>query len=138
MRISDWSSDVCSSDLGHGLALVSVETDCDGDTLLVQARPQGPTCHLGRASCFAEAPAAALAQLDAVIAQRERERPAGSYTTALLEQGVKRIAQKVGEEGVVTALAGVAGREDALLGAAEALIYHLLVDRKSTRLNSSH
>src|SRR3546814_3919824 len=68
---------------GHRLALASVETDCDGDTLLVQARPQGPTCHLGRASCFAEAPAAALAQLDAVIAQRERERPAGSYTTAL-------------------------------------------------------
>src|SRR5690606_31463984 len=59
---------------GHRLALVSAETDCDGDTLLVQARPQGPTCHLGRGSCFARAPAAALAQLDAVIAQRERER----------------------------------------------------------------
>src|SRR3546814_652893 len=127
MRISDWSSDVCSSDLGHGLALVSVDADCDGDTLLVQARPQGPTCHLGRASCFAKAPMAALARLDAVIAQRERERPAGSYTTGLLELGVKRIAQKVGEEGVETALAGVAGSDDELLGEAADLIYHLLV-----------
>src|SRR3546814_6551132 len=83
---------------GHRLALASVETDCDGDTLLVQARPQGPTCHLGRASCFAEAPAAALAPLDEVIAQRERERPAGRYTTALFAQGVKRIAPPVGAD----------------------------------------
>jgi len=112
---------------GHGLVLVSVEADCDGDTLLVQARPQGPTCHLDRTSCFAEAPAAALARLDAVIAQRERERPAGSYTTALFERGVKRIAQKVGEEGVETALAGVAGSDDELLGEAADLVYHLLV-----------
>src|SRR3546814_5549702 len=72
---------------GHGLALVSIEADCDGDTLLLQARPQGPTCHLGRASCFAGAPEPALAQLDAIIAQRERDRPTGSYTTRLFEQG---------------------------------------------------
>src|SRR3546814_17975225 len=68
---------------GHRLALASVETDCAGDTLLMQARPQGPPCHLGRASCFAEAPAAALAHLIAVLAQRARARPAGSSPTAL-------------------------------------------------------
>lgn len=112
---------------GHGLALVSIEADCDGDTLLLQARPQGPTCHLGRASCFAGAPEPALAQLDAIIAQRERDRPTGSYTTRLFEQGAKRIAQKVGEEGVETALASVAGSNDELLGEAADLIYHLLV-----------
>src|SRR3546814_10543361 len=126
MRISDWSSDVCSSDLGHGLALVSVDADCDGDTLLVQARPQGPTCHLGRASCFAKAPMAALARLDAVIAQRERERPAGSYTTGLFEMGVKRFAQKVGEEGVETALAGGSGCDHVRLGEGADLVYQLL------------
>ncbi|WP_283254618.1 bifunctional phosphoribosyl-AMP cyclohydrolase/phosphoribosyl-ATP diphosphatase HisIE [Luteimonas galliterrae] len=112
---------------GHRLAFVSVAADCDGDTLLVQARPLGPTCHLGRDSCFADAPAAALAGLDAVIAQRERDRPAGSYTTRLFEQGALRVAQKVGEEGVETALAGAAQGDEKLLGEAADLVYHLLV-----------
>jgi phosphoribosyl-AMP cyclohydrolase / phosphoribosyl-ATP pyrophosphohydrolase len=85
---------------GHYLQLVSLQTDCDRDTLLVTAVPAGPTCHLQRPSCFADAPADFLAELDAVIASRERERPAGSYTTQLFEAGVRRIAQKVGEEGV--------------------------------------
>src|SRR5690606_13822151 len=76
---------------GHYLQLVSLETDCDADTLLVQARPAGPTCHLGRASCFPDAPRDFLAELDAFIAQRERERPEGSYTTRLFESGIKRI-----------------------------------------------
>src|SRR3546814_18748600 len=110
---------------GHGLALVSVDADCDGDTLLVQARPQGPTCHLGRASCFAKAPMAALARLAAVIAQRERERPAGSYTTGLSELGGTRIAQKVGEDGVERALAGGGGSDDELQGGADAGIQPL-------------
>ncbi len=112
---------------GHRLAVVSVAADCDGDTLLLQARPLGPTCHLGRDSCFADAPIAALAALDAVIAQRERDRPEGSYTTRLLAQGAIRAAQKVGEEGVETALAGAAQDDDALLGEAADLVYHLLV-----------
>lgn len=112
---------------GHGLALVSAEADCDGDTLLIQARPQGPTCHLGRTSCFAEAPGAALAGLDATIVQRRRDRPAGSYTTELFASGTARIAQKVGEEGVETALAAVVGDDSALLGEASDLVYHLLV-----------
>ncbi|MFN3702160.1 bifunctional phosphoribosyl-AMP cyclohydrolase/phosphoribosyl-ATP diphosphatase HisIE [Thermomonas sp.] len=112
---------------GHVLALVSVDVDCDGDTLLVQARPHGPTCHLGRTSCFPDAPGDGLAELDALIAQRERERPPGSYTTRLFEDGIRRIAQKVGEEGVETALAAVVQDNDALLGEAADLLYHLLV-----------
>lgn len=64
---------------GHVLELVSVDADCDDDTLLVLAYPHGPTCHLQRASCFPSAPSAFLSDLDALVAQRERERPAGSY-----------------------------------------------------------
>ena len=94
---------------GHVLELVSMETDCDADTILVLAHPRGPTCHLQRPSCFPDAPAGVLAELDALIATRARERPEGSYTTRLFEGGIRRIAQKVGEEGVETALAGVAG-----------------------------
>ena len=112
---------------GHVLELVSIEADCDTDTLLVLARPHGPTCHLQRASCFPGAPGDGLAELDALIARRERERPAGSYTTRLFEGGIRRIAQKVGEEGVETALAAVAQDDDALLGEAADLLYHLTV-----------
>lgn len=112
---------------GHVLELVSIEADCDADTLLLQAHPHGPTCHLQRASCFPAAPADGLAELDALIGQRERERPQGSYTTKLFESGVRRIAQKVGEEGVEAALAAVAQDEDALLGEAADLLYHLTV-----------
>ena len=120
---------------GHFLELVHLEADCDFDTLLVQARPQGPTCHLERASCFPNAPAAFLAELDAVVAQRERERPAGSYSTKLFEAGTRRIAQKVGEEGVETALAGVVQDDAALLGESADLIYHLLVLLRSRGLS---
>ncbi|WP_264179793.1 bifunctional phosphoribosyl-AMP cyclohydrolase/phosphoribosyl-ATP diphosphatase HisIE [Luteimonas panaciterrae] len=112
---------------GHVLEFVSVETDCDSDTLLVQANPRGPTCHLGRTSCFPEAPSSQLGALDALIERRERERPTDSYTTRLFEGGTRRIAQKVGEEGVETALAAVAEGDDALLGEAADLAYHLLV-----------
>jgi phosphoribosyl-ATP pyrophosphohydrolase/phosphoribosyl-AMP cyclohydrolase len=111
---------------GHVLELVSLQADCDNDTLLVLARPHGPTCHLQRDSCFAEAPSSFLADLDALVAQRERDRPAGSYTTALFEEGVRRIAQKVGEEGVETALAAVAQDDAALLGESADLVFHLL------------
>lgn len=114
---------------GHFLELVTVEADCDADTLLVLARPKGPTCHLGRSSCFPQAPAHAsfLDELDSLIATRERERPAGSYTTSLFEGGMRRIAQKVGEEGVETALAAVAQPDEELIGEAADLVYHLMV-----------
>ncbi len=112
---------------GHVLQLVAIEPDCDSDTLLVQATPAGPTCHLARASCFAHAPSDALAELDRVVARRQRERPGNSYTTRLFDAGVRAIAQKVGEEGVETALAAVAQDDDALLGEAADLLYHLEV-----------
>ncbi len=112
---------------GNRLELVSIEADCDGDSLLVQARPQGPTCHTGRASCFVEAPANFLGELDALVAERERLRPEGSYTSGLFAAGVKRIAQKVGEEGVETSLAAVVEDDAALLREAADLIFHLVV-----------
>ena len=112
---------------GNRLDLVSIETDCDADTLLVQARPRGPTCHLGRRSCFPGAPAAFLGELDALVAERGRERPQDSYTTRLFDAGIQKIAQKVGEEGVEVVLAAVVQGDDALLGESADLLYHLLV-----------
>lgn len=115
---------------GHVLALKSIRIDCDADTLLVQADPHGPTCHLGTSSCFGEAvqpPLGFLAELDALVAQRHAERPEGSYTTSLFEGGMRRMAQKVGEEGVETALAVVAQDDAELLGESADLIFHLTV-----------
>lgn len=112
---------------GNVLDVVAIDTDCDRDTLLVLAYPRGPTCHLGRDSCFPQAPGQFLGALDRLVAQRERERPAGSYTTQLFEKGTRRIAQKVGEEGVETALAGVAQGDEELLGESADLLYHLTV-----------
>ena len=112
---------------GHVLTLASLEVDCDNDTLLVQARPHGPTCHLGTVSCFPNAPGDVLGDLDALVAKRAVDLPAGSYTTKLFESGIKRIAQKVGEEGLETALAALVEDDDALLGEAADLLYHLIV-----------
>ena len=120
---------------GNVLRLVSIETDCDQDTLLVLAEPAGPTCHLGRESCFPTAPHDVLSALDSRIAQRERERPPGSYTTTLFDAGVRQIAQKVGEEGVETALAAVVQDDAALLGEASDLLYHLIVLLRSRGLS---
>jgi phosphoribosyl-ATP pyrophosphohydrolase/phosphoribosyl-AMP cyclohydrolase len=117
---------------GNRLRLESMRADCDGDCLLVQARPEGPACHRGTDTCFDDdrpvGPGLAfLAALERVIAQRDAERPADSYTTRLFEAGVKRIAQKVGEEGVETALAATAGEPEELAAEAADLLYHLLV-----------
>lgn len=127
---------------GHHLDLVSIHQDCDGDCLLVLARPHGPTCHRGTASCFdgdtpTEPELAFLARLESVIAQRDKDRPEGSYTTRLFESGVKRIAQKVGEEGVETALAGASGDEEEVVNEAADLVYHLLVLLHARGLNLS-
>ena len=112
---------------GNVLELVSISRDCDGDALLVQAKPRGPTCHLDTTSCFAGASAGSLDRLDRLVREREQQRPPGSYTTRLFGEGIRRIAQKVGEEGVETALAAVAQDESALLGEAADLVFHLLV-----------
>lgn len=115
---------------GNVLAVKAIHADCDRDTLLVLAAPQGPTCHLGTSSCFgdtARPPLAFFGELDALVARRASERPQGSYTTALFDAGVRRIAQKVGEEGVETALAAVAQDDAALKGEGADLVYHLIV-----------
>ncbi|MBD8871668.1 bifunctional phosphoribosyl-AMP cyclohydrolase/phosphoribosyl-ATP diphosphatase HisIE [Rhodanobacter sp. DHB23] len=115
---------------GHVLALKSIRVDCDADTLLVQAEPHGPTCHNGTSSCFGDDVRPALgflAELDALVAQRHEQRPQGSYTTRLFEGGIRRIAQKVGEEGVESALAAVAQGDEELLGEAADLLFHLTV-----------
>jgi len=117
---------------GNVLALKSIRLDCDADTLLIQAEPHGPTCHTGTSSCFGDSadvrpPLGFLAELDALVAQRHVERPTGSYTTKLFDDGIRRIAQKVGEEGVETALAAVVQDDEALLGEAADLLFHLVV-----------
>jgi len=115
---------------GDSLALVDIRLDCDADTFLVRAVPAGPTCHTGTTSCFGSDVRPSLgflAELDALVASRHAERPEGSYTTKLFEGGIRRMAQKVGEEGVEAALAAVAEDDDALIGEAADLVFHLMV-----------
>jgi phosphoribosyl-ATP pyrophosphohydrolase/phosphoribosyl-AMP cyclohydrolase len=120
---------------GHVLALQAIDVDCDNDTVLIQAIPHGPTCHLQRASCFPDAPADFLGELDALVQSRQEQRPAGSYTTRLFEAGTKRMAQKVGEEGVETAIAALAESDELLLGESADLIFHLTVLLRSRGLS---
>ncbi|HAW45554.1 MAG TPA: bifunctional phosphoribosyl-AMP cyclohydrolase/phosphoribosyl-ATP diphosphatase [Sutterella sp.] len=114
---------------GNYLHAVSVTGDCDADTVLVLANPDGPTCHKGTASCFAEATFAGqfLWELEDVIRSRKTADPKTSYTARLFESGTKRIAQKVGEEGVETALAATVHDQDELKNEASDLLFHLLV-----------
>ena len=123
---------------GNTLQVKSIHIDCDHDTILVLADPTGPTCHTGTDTCFgddATPTLSILGQLDATIAQRHRDRPAGSYTTKLFDGELRRIAQKVGEEGVETALAAVTQDDEALAGEAADLIYHLIVLLRARGLN---
>ncbi|MBK9496227.1 MAG: bifunctional phosphoribosyl-AMP cyclohydrolase/phosphoribosyl-ATP diphosphatase HisIE [Xanthomonadales bacterium] len=120
---------------GHVLALQAIDVDCDNDTVLIQAIPHGPTCHLQRASCFPDAPADFLGELDALVQSRHEQRPEGSYTTRLFESGTKRMAQKVGEEGVETAIAALAESDELLLGESADLIFHLTVLLRSRGLS---
>jgi phosphoribosyl-ATP pyrophosphohydrolase/phosphoribosyl-AMP cyclohydrolase len=118
---------------GHTLDVVNVALDCDNDTVLVTARPRGPACHNGTLTCFGDEPRSAaanvafLAKLEDVIAQRATEKPEASYTARLLEKGVMRVAQKVGEEGVELALAGAAQGEDKVIEEAADLLFHMFV-----------
>jgi phosphoribosyl-ATP pyrophosphohydrolase/phosphoribosyl-AMP cyclohydrolase len=122
---------------GHVLKVRELRADCDADCVLVRAVPAGPTCHTGRPSCFWQdldgrtleepPPAGFLDELDAIIQRRRVDPPAGSYTARLFAKGRHKIAQKVGEEGLETALAGVAQDDDRLTDEAADLLYHLLV-----------
>lgn len=115
---------------GDFLNVVSVTPDCDGDAVVVKVRPVGNACHLNRISCFGEEDAPGLGRigrLERTIHVRAQADPNDSWTARLIAQGPKRAAQKVGEEGVETALAGAAGDNAELASEAADLIYHLLV-----------
>lgn len=114
---------------GHFLNVVSITPDCDNDTLLILANPVGPTCHLGTSSCFGEAHHQwhFLWELEQLLASRKSADPESSYTAKLYASGTKRIAQKVGEEGVETALAATVNDRHELTNEASDLMYHLLV-----------
>jgi phosphoribosyl-ATP pyrophosphohydrolase/phosphoribosyl-AMP cyclohydrolase len=115
---------------GHTLALVDLTPDCDRDTLLVRARPNGPTCHTGARTCFSEAPNpewAMLSSLEQTVRERRSSMPDGSYTTSLFKAGRSRIAQKVGEEAIETVVAAMEGRPEAVVSEAADLLYHLTV-----------
>jgi len=123
---------------GDRLKVVSVTPDCDGDAVLVRVEPVGNACHLNRVSCFGDEDAPGLgrlARLEQTIAARATADPSESWTARLLASGPKRIAQKVGEEGVETALAGAAGDEAELASEAADLVYHLLVLLKARGLS---
>lgn len=114
---------------GNFLNVVSIAPDCDNDTLLVLANPIGPTCHLDTSSCFGETHHDwhFLYQLEQLLASRKTADPESSYTAKLYASGTKRIAQKVGEEGVETALAATVNDRFELKNEASDLVYHLLV-----------
>ena len=125
---------------GNTLELVDIAADCDRDTLLVTARPRGPACHRGCRTCFGDElrsgaeSLAFLGTLEQVIERRRLERPEGSYTAGLFAGGTRRMAQKVGEEGVEVALAALGTDDAELTGEAADLLFHLLVLLRSRNL----
>jgi phosphoribosyl-AMP cyclohydrolase / phosphoribosyl-ATP pyrophosphohydrolase len=114
---------------GNSLRLVAVHEDCDGDALLVLVDPDGPTCHLGAVSCFGGEPDGPgwLSELSEVVRERATSGGASSYTRELLDSGLSRIAQKIGEEGVEVSLAAVSRGPDECAQEAADLLYHLAV-----------
>lgn len=128
---------------GNFLHLNDIKVDCDNDTLLVKATPDGPTCHTGTDTCWGEEntpmdmeqeakdngdnPLLFLSELQDFINRRHTEMPEGSYTTSLFRDGVNRIAQKVGEEALETVIEATNGKNDKLVYEASDMIYHLIV-----------
>jgi phosphoribosyl-ATP pyrophosphohydrolase/phosphoribosyl-AMP cyclohydrolase len=105
---------------GNTMAVEELRDDCDGDALLMRVRPNGPACHTGSLSCFAPA-------LWRTISQRAAERPEGSYTAKLLDEGVGKCAQKVGEEAVEVVTAALSESDERVASEAADLVYHLYV-----------
>lgn len=115
---------------GNFLNVVSIEADCDCDTLLIKAIPEGPVCHTGTATCFNDDNSYGiqfLSELQDFIVKRHKEMPAGSYTTSLFESGINRMAQKVGEEAVETVIEATNGTDGRMMYEASDLLYHLIV-----------
>ncbi len=113
---------------GNFIEVVAMYPDCDNDTLLLMGRPTGAACHRGTLSCF-DTPdnEGFIRKLQAVVQQRHKDVPEGSYTTYLFNKGVNKIAQKVGEEAVETVIEAIANNKERYLYEASDLIYHLLV-----------
>lgn len=116
---------------GNYLNVVSVKCDCDNDTLLIRAIPDGPVCHTGANTCWNESntpnPLAFLSTLQDFIEKRREEMPEGSYTTSLFKDGINRMAQKVGEEALETVIEAVNGSNERLIYEASDMFYHLIV-----------
>ena len=113
---------------GNVLKVVSIKPDCDGDALLIEAEPAGPTCHTGTTSCFVAGPDGALARLeDTIVARKASGVTDKSYTARMFAGGLPRMAQKVGEEGVEVVIAALSGTDAELSGEAADLLYHLIV-----------
>ena len=115
---------------GNFLQVVSILEDCDQDTLLIKVHPVGPVCHTGADTCFNETNQEAilfLKYLQDLIEGRRREMPEKSYTTSLFQNGINRIAQKVGEEAVETLIEAISGNDERLLYESADLLYHLIV-----------
>lgn len=123
-----WTKGETSGNLLH---LVSIQNDCDNDTLLVKVHPQGPTCHKGTDTCWGEEnkrnPLLFLSELQDFICRRHEEMPEGSYTTSLFKKGVNKMAQKVGEEAVEAVIEATNGTNDKLVYETSDLLYHLIV-----------
>ncbi len=116
---------------GHFLHLVSIQNDCDNDTLLVKVHPEGPTCHTGTDTCWGEEnqlnPILFLSELQDFIDKRHEEMPEDSYTTSLFRKGVNKMAQKVGEEAVETIIEATNGTNEKLIYESSDMLYHLIV-----------
>lgn len=116
---------------GNFLNLVSMDVDCDNDTLLVKVHPEGPVCHTGADTCWneknGENPIMFLSHIQDFIERRHEEMPEGSYTTSLFMDGLNRIAQKVGEEALETVIEAVNGTNERLIYEGADMLYHLIV-----------
>lgn len=120
---------------GNFLMVDEIQVDCDNDTLLIKAYPQGPTCHTGSTSCFQEeTPKGFLYELEKVIEQRITENPEGSYTAKLFSRGVNKVAQKVGEEAVELVIEAKDDNRDLFRNEAADLLYHFLILLKTKDL----
>ena len=123
---------------GNFLHVKEILSDCDGDTLLIKATPDGPVCHTGKDTCFFEENKPSfdfLNRLEAIIDSRKKEMPEGSYTTHLFKKGLKKIAQKVGEEATEVVIDAVTNNKKRLLEESADLMYHLLVLLKAHDLS---
>ena len=116
---------------GNYLHLVDIKCDCDNDTLLIQAKPDGPTCHTGSDTCWGEEnkpnPLLFLSELSDFIEKRHEEMPEGSYTTSLFKDGLNRMAQKVGEEALELVIEATHGSNERLIYEGSDMLYHLIV-----------